>query len=95
MVIDACGRKESTIPVEEGDEQQAISRAKSDRQASIMRVGGYLIAPGTVCEATNAYGLKTVAIQHIEALKLIGAVPPQVDLANRVHRAYSSLRGIR
>jgi len=95
MVIDASGRKESTILVGEGDEQQAMSRAKSDRQASTMRAEGYLIAPGTLCDATNAYGLKTVAIQRIEAPKLINAVLSQVDLADRVHRAYSSLRGTR
>ena len=41
MVLEADGKRESTILVAEGDKKSAILKAEGDKQAVILRAQGY------------------------------------------------------
>lgn len=75
MVTEADGRRESAILVAEGEKQSAILRAEGERQAAILRAEGAAKALETVYSAAKLVDHKTMALQYLEAMKILGASP--------------------
>ena len=73
MVTEADGRREAAIKVAEGEKQSAILRAEGDRQAAILRAEGFSLALGKIFEVARTVDAKTMTLQYLEALKVLGA----------------------
>ena len=85
-VTEAEGKREATISVAEGDKQAAILNAEGNRQATILEAEGHrqeaiLTAEGYAEALQRIYAVaqqidpKTMSLQYLEALKVIGASP--------------------
>ncbi len=72
MVTEAEGKKEAAIKVAEGEKQAAILRAEGERQAQILKAEGYAIALKTVNEVAKELDEKTMKLQYLDGLKIIG-----------------------
>jgi len=75
VVTEADGTKEAAITVAEGDKQANILKAEGERQAAILRAEGFALALKTVFEAAKGVDAKTMGLQYLEALKVLGASP--------------------
>lgn len=72
VVLEADGKKTATITVAEGDKQSAILRAEGSRQAAILNAEGYSQALTTIFNSARGVDEKTLMIQYLEALKVLG-----------------------
>ena len=61
--------------VAEGDKQAAILKAEGDRQAAILRAEGFALALGKIFEVAREVDAKTMSLQYLETLKVMGASP--------------------
>ena len=75
VVTEAEGTREAKITVATGEKQASILEAEGARQAQLLRAEGYALAIVKIFEAASTVDEKTMAIQYIEALKVIGASP--------------------
>ena len=73
VITESEGTRQSTINVAEGDKQSEILRAEGERQAAILRAEGYSQALERIFAAARVIDQKTMALQYLEALKVIGA----------------------
>lgn len=71
-VTEADGKREAAIKVAEGEKQSAILRAEGERQAAILRAEGFALALAKVYEAARTVDAKTMSLQYLEALKVLG-----------------------
>jgi len=75
VVTEADGTKEAAVTVAEGDKQANILKAEGQRQAAILTAEGFALALKTVFEAAKGVDAKTMGLQYLEALKVLGASP--------------------
>jgi regulator of protease activity HflC (stomatin/prohibitin superfamily) len=75
VVTEADGTKEAAVTVAEGNKQANILQAEGERQAAILRAEGFALALKTVFEAARGVDAKTMGLQYLEALKVLGASP--------------------
>ncbi len=73
MVTEADGRRESNVLVAEGEKNANILRAEGEKQATILRAEGNAQQLGIIFQAAKGVDAKTMAIQYLEALKVLGA----------------------
>jgi regulator of protease activity HflC (stomatin/prohibitin superfamily) len=74
-VTEAEGAKQAAIAVAEGDKQAAILEAEGQRQAAILRAEGYALSLAKIFEVAKQVDPKTMSLQYLETLKVIGASP--------------------
>jgi regulator of protease activity HflC (stomatin/prohibitin superfamily) len=72
VITESEGARQSTINVAEGDKQSAILRAEGERQAAINRAQGFSQALQQIFSAARGVDEKTMALQYLEALKVLG-----------------------
>jgi regulator of protease activity HflC (stomatin/prohibitin superfamily) len=75
VITESEGQRQSTINVAEGDKQSNILRAEGERQAAILRAEGFNQALKQIFEAAKGVDEKTMALQYLEALKVLGSGP--------------------
>jgi len=75
MVTESEGKRASSILVAEGDKQSSILKAEGDRQSSILRAEGFSMALEKIFSAAKGIDTKTMVLQYLDALKVIGASP--------------------
>jgi regulator of protease activity HflC (stomatin/prohibitin superfamily) len=73
VITESEGARQSTINVAEGDKQSAILRAEGERQAAINRAQGFSQALQQIFSAARGIDEKTMALQYLEALKVLGS----------------------
>jgi regulator of protease activity HflC (stomatin/prohibitin superfamily) len=73
VITESEGARQSTINVAEGDKQSAILRAEGNRQSQILQAEGYANALRTIFAAAEGIDEKTMALQYLDALKVLGA----------------------
>jgi regulator of protease activity HflC (stomatin/prohibitin superfamily) len=71
-ITESEGTRQATINVAEGDKQSNILRAEGERQSQILRAEGFSNALKTIFEAARGVDEKTMALQYLEALKVLG-----------------------
>src|ERR687891_658181 len=71
-ITESEGTRQATINVAEGDKQSNILRAEGERQSQILRAEGFSNALKTIFEAAKGVDEKTMALQYLEALKVLG-----------------------
>lgn len=74
-VTEAEGRRQAAIAVAEGEKQAAILKAEGDRQAAILRAEGFALALGKIFEVAKQVDAKTMSLQYLETLKVMGSSP--------------------
>ena len=72
-ITESEGTRQATINVAEGDKQSAILRAEGNRQSQILQAEGYANALQTIFNAARGIDDKTMALQYLDALKVLGA----------------------
>jgi regulator of protease activity HflC (stomatin/prohibitin superfamily) len=72
VITESEGTRQATINVAEGDKQSNILRAEGERQSQILRAEGYANALQTIFNAARGIDEKTMALQYLEALKILG-----------------------
>jgi regulator of protease activity HflC (stomatin/prohibitin superfamily) len=72
VITESEGTRQATINVAEGDKQSAILRAEGNRQAQILQAEGYASALQTIFGAAKGIDEKTMALQYLDALKVLG-----------------------
>jgi regulator of protease activity HflC (stomatin/prohibitin superfamily) len=75
VVTEAEGKKQATVTVAEGDKQSAILRAEGERQSRILTAEGYALALETIFGAAKEIDAKTMSLQYLDALKVLGSSP--------------------
>ncbi len=86
VVLEADGKREASIKVAEGAKQSDILRAEGSRQAAILtaegarqaailNADGYSMALTKIYEAAHTVDQKTMQLQYLDALKVLGAGP--------------------
>ena len=75
VVTEAEGSKQAAITVAEGNKQAAILNAEGDRQAAILRAEGFALALSKIFDVAHGVDAKTMSLQYLEALKVIGSSP--------------------
>jgi regulator of protease activity HflC (stomatin/prohibitin superfamily) len=75
VVTEAEGSKQAAITVAEGNKQAAILNAEGDRQAAILRAEGFSLALSKIYEVARGVDAKTMSLQYLDALKVIGSSP--------------------
>ncbi len=73
VITESEGTRQATINVAEGDKQSAILRAEGNRQSQILQAEGYANALQTIFGAAKGIDEKTMALQYLDALKVLGA----------------------
>jgi len=73
VVTEALGTKEAAVTVAEGDKASNILKAEGERQSAILRAEGYALAISTVYAEAKKVDDKTMSLQYLEALKVMGA----------------------
>jgi regulator of protease activity HflC (stomatin/prohibitin superfamily) len=73
VITESEGTRQATINVAEGDKQSAILRAEGNRQAQILQAEGYANALKTIFGAASGIDEKTMALQYLDAIKVLGA----------------------
>ena len=84
MVAEADGQREAAIKVAQGEREALILRAEGNRQATILqsegdreaanlRAQGYALALQEIFNVAQGIDSKTITLQYLEALKVIGA----------------------
>jgi regulator of protease activity HflC (stomatin/prohibitin superfamily) len=71
-ITESEGTRQATINVAEGDKQSNILRAEGERQSQILRAEGYANALRTIFDAAKGIDERTMALQYLEALKVLG-----------------------
>lgn len=74
-VTEAEGAKQAAVTVAEGEKQAAILKAEGDRQAASLRAEGFALALRKIFEAAKEVDSKTMSLQYLETLKVMGASP--------------------
>jgi regulator of protease activity HflC (stomatin/prohibitin superfamily) len=74
-VTEAEGTKTAAITVADGEKQAAILKAEGDRQAAILRAEGFALALGKIFEVAQRVDAKTMSLQYLETLKVLGSGP--------------------
>lgn len=72
MVIEADGQRDAAVVVAEGRRQATILEAEGARQAEILRADGHAAALTKIFEAARDIDSKTMTLQYLEALKVLG-----------------------
>ena len=72
VITESEGTRQATINVAEGDKQSNILRAEGERQSQILRAEGFGNALRTIFAAAEGIDEKTMALQYLDALKVIG-----------------------
>jgi regulator of protease activity HflC (stomatin/prohibitin superfamily) len=75
VVTEAEGSKQAAVTVAEGSKQAAILSAEGDRQAAILRAEGFALALGKIFDVAKGVDSKTMTLQYLEALKVVGSAP--------------------
>jgi regulator of protease activity HflC (stomatin/prohibitin superfamily) len=86
VVTEALGTREAAVTVAEGNKQAAVLSAEGKKQAAILEAEGQraaqaLVADGFAVALDKIYGVaktvdsKTMTLQYLEALKVIGSSP--------------------
>jgi regulator of protease activity HflC (stomatin/prohibitin superfamily) len=75
MVIEADGKREAAIRIAEGQKQAAILEAEGQKQAAILRAEGFALALEKIYEVAHTVDSKTMSLQYLDALKVLGASP--------------------
>lgn len=75
VVTEADGKREAAIMVAEGEKQAAILKAEGGRQSQILTAEGYAFALEKIESVANVIGSKTMSLQYLEALRVLGAGP--------------------
>lgn len=75
LVTEADGKREAAIMVAEGQKQAAILEAEGAKQAEVLRAEGYATALNRIYSAAQNIDSKTLSLQYLEALKVLGAGP--------------------
>ena len=75
LVTEAEGDQQAAILRAEGGKQANILNAEGDRQAAALRAEGFALALRTVFETARQVDSKTMGLQYLEALKVLGAAP--------------------
>jgi regulator of protease activity HflC (stomatin/prohibitin superfamily) len=75
VVTEAGGKKQAAITVAEGEKQSAILRAEGERQSRILVAEGYANALETIFSAAKGVDAKTMSLQYLDALKVLGNSP--------------------
>jgi regulator of protease activity HflC (stomatin/prohibitin superfamily) len=73
VITESEGTRQATINVAEGDKQSAILRAEGQRQSQILQAEGYANALKTIFGAAQGIDQKTMALQYLDAIKVLGA----------------------
>ncbi len=73
LITESEGTRQATINVAEGDKQSNILRAEGDRQSQILKAEGYANALQTIFGAASGIDEKTMALQYLDALKVLAA----------------------
>jgi regulator of protease activity HflC (stomatin/prohibitin superfamily) len=71
----ADGEKQAAILKAEGDRQARILNAEGERQAAILRAEGFSLALGKIFEVAQRVDAKTMSLQYLETLKVLGSGP--------------------
>ncbi len=71
----AEGQKQASILAAEGERQSNILRAEGEREAQRLRAEGFSLALTTIFQAAQTVDNKTMQLQYLDALKLIGTSP--------------------
>lgn len=75
VILDADGRRDATIRVAEGDKRAAILKAEGERQAQVLKAEGYALALDKILAVARNLDSKTMSLQYLDALKVLGASP--------------------
>ena len=75
LVTEAEGDQQAAILRAEGGKQANILQAEGDRQAAALRAEGFALALRTVFETARQVDGKTMSLQYLEALKVVGSSP--------------------
>jgi regulator of protease activity HflC (stomatin/prohibitin superfamily) len=75
LVTEAEGDQQAAILRAEGGKQANILEAEGDRQAAALRAEGFALALRTVFETARQVDGKTMSLQYLEALKVVGSSP--------------------
>jgi regulator of protease activity HflC (stomatin/prohibitin superfamily) len=75
VITESEGTRQAAINVAEGQKQSEILKAEGDRQAAILRAEGFSQALTRIFQAASGVDQKTMALQYLEALKVIGSSP--------------------
>jgi regulator of protease activity HflC (stomatin/prohibitin superfamily) len=75
MVTEADGKRDAAIRVAEGSKQAAILEAEGHKQGAILQAEGYAIALQKIFDVARNVDSKTMSLQYLEALKVLGASP--------------------
>src|SRR6478609_9100799 len=73
VITESEGARQSAINVAEGEKQSAILRAEGTRQSRILEAEGYANALKTIFGAAQGIDQKTMALQYLDAIKVLGA----------------------
>ena len=74
-VSEAEGRREAVVLVAQGDRQSAVLKAEGERAAVRLQAEGTARALELVMQAASQIDARTMTLQHLEALKALGASP--------------------
>ena len=75
VITESEGARQAAINVAEGEKQSNILRAEGERQAAILRAEGFSQALERIFAAAKGVDQKTMALQYLEALKVLGSGP--------------------
>ena len=73
VITESEGTRQAAINVAEGQKQSEILKAEGDRQAAILRAEGFSQALERIYRAASGVDQKTMALQYLEALKVLGS----------------------
>jgi regulator of protease activity HflC (stomatin/prohibitin superfamily) len=73
VITESEGARQANINVAEGEKQAAILRAEGKRQSAILEAEGFNQALKQIFEAARGIDEKTMALQYLDALKVLGA----------------------
>ncbi|HZY45990.1 MAG TPA: SPFH domain-containing protein [Anaerolineae bacterium] len=84
VVTEALGTREAAVTVAEGNKQAAILAAEGNKQAAILesegqrsaqalKAEGFAVALDKIFESAKMIDAKTMTLQYLEALKVLGA----------------------
>ena len=73
VVTEALGTKEAAVTVAEGEKASNILKAEGERQAAVLKAEGFALAISKVYDEARKVDDKTMSLQYLEALKVLGA----------------------
>lgn len=74
-VTEADGRRDAAVRIAQGQKEAAILAAEGDRQAALLRAEGQAGALETVLAVARHLDRRTMSLQYLEALKVLGSSP--------------------